>query len=139
MSTRVPSPVESGASSTARRPMADEAGFYLGPLLRPLLLLLVGEDPAHGYGLVERLAQLGVPPRRANTLYRELHDLEKKGLIASAWDASQTRGPPRRIYRLTPAGKCELDATMPAVSSVAHALMEAVSRDDARKVRVRDT
>ena len=131
----VPSQVESSEAGTARRPTADEAGFYLGPLLRPLLLLLVGEDPAHGYGLVERLAQLGVPPRRANTLYRELHDLEATGLISSSWDTSQTRGPPRRIYRLTPAGKCELDAIMPAVASVGHALMEAVARDDARKAR----
>ena len=131
----VPSPVESSEASTARRTAADEAGFYLGPLLRPLLLLLVGEDPAHGYGLVERLGRLGVPPRRANTLYRELHDLEANGLIESSWDASQTRGPPRRIYRLTAAGKCELDAIMPAVASVGHALMEAVARDDARKAR----
>ncbi len=131
----MPSPVESTEANTARRTAVDEAGFYLGPLLRPLLLLLVGEDPAHGYGLVERLGRMGVPPRRANTLYRELHDLEKKGLISSFWETSQTRGPPRRVYRLTPAGKCELDATMPAVSSVAHALMEAVSRDDARKGR----
>jgi len=109
----------------------DQPGFYLGPLLRPLLLLLVGEDPAHGYGLVDRLGQLGVPPRRANTLYRELHDLEGDGLISSFWDASQTRGPARRIYRLTEAGRCELDAVMPAVSSVAHALIQAVARHDA--------
>ncbi len=37
---------------------------------------------------------------REGTLYPILHRLEKRGLIESIWEKS-SKGPPRRIYRLT--------------------------------------
>lgn len=106
----------------------DEAASFLGPLMQPLVLLLIGEQPVHGYGLVERLGELGVKPKRASALYRELRDLEGRKCIASSWDASQTRGPARRVYRLTAKGRRELDALMPIVKSISDALLEAQAR-----------
>lgn len=106
----------------------DDAASFVGPLLQPLLLLLIGEQPVHGYGLAERLGELGIKPKRASTLYRDLRDLEERKCIASSWDASQTRGPARRVYRLTAKGRRELDALMPMVATVSDALLEAQAR-----------
>lgn len=74
--------------------------------LRPCLLLLLREQPAHGYELLERLGALGFP-RDPGGLYRALRAFEHDGLVRSGWEPSAT-GPERRIYELTRAGKEEL-------------------------------
>ena len=76
----------------------------------PLLLLLLAEEPDHGYQLTERLTSFGFDKNRASTLYRELRRLEEEGLVTSHWDASQTRGPARRVYGLTRDGRRALRA-----------------------------
>jgi DNA-binding PadR family transcriptional regulator len=110
---------------------------------RAVLLLLVANEPVHGYALFERLGELGLQPKWPSTLYRELRDLEASGLIASSWRASQTRGPARRVYRVTRAGRRELEATMGEVALVARRLGEAIARYDTaatdRKTRGRKT
>lgn len=72
-------------------------------LLRPCLLLLLAEQPGHGYDLVERLRSLGFEWGGAGPLYQTLRRLEGAGLVVSAWDASEA-GPARRTYRLTSVG-----------------------------------
>jgi len=76
--------------------------------LRPCLLLLLKESPAHGYDLLERLREFGLD-REPGGLYRGLRAMEHEGLVASCWEASFT-GPDRRRYELTPAGERCLDA-----------------------------
>ncbi len=71
--------------------------------LRPCLLLLLRERPAHGYDLLERLEPLGVSRADPGRLYRALRVLEKEGLVHSAWESSES-GPDRRIYELTRPG-----------------------------------
>ncbi|MDQ4098730.1 MAG: PadR family transcriptional regulator [Actinomycetota bacterium] len=97
---------------------------------RAVLLLLVATEPEHGYALFERLGGLGLQPKWPSTLYRELRELEAGGLITSSWRASQTRGPARRVYRVTRAGRRELEATMGEVALVARRLGEAIERYD---------
>lgn len=75
--------------------------------LRPCLLLLLREQPAHGYELLERLRPLGFAGDDPGGLYRTLRALERDGLVHSAWEPSQS-GPNRRIYELTRAGMEEL-------------------------------
>lgn len=75
--------------------------------LRPCLLLLLREQPAHGYELLERLRPLGFAGDDPGGLYRALRSLESGGLVRSAWEPSRT-GPDRRIYELTRAGMEEL-------------------------------
>jgi poly-beta-hydroxybutyrate-responsive repressor len=75
--------------------------------LRPCLLLLLREQPAHGYELLERLTSLGFTGDDPGGLYRGLRGLERDGLVASAWEPSAA-GPDRRSYRLTRAGMEEL-------------------------------
>jgi len=72
--------------------------------LEPALLLLLAEQPAHGYELVDRAAVL-VPGERPELggLYRVLRALEEDGLVTSEWDAEEP-GPAKRRYELTPAG-----------------------------------
>jgi PadR family transcriptional regulator len=72
--------------------------------LEPTLLLLLAETPAHGYELVDRVAEL-VPGERPELggLYRVLRALEEDGLVVSEWDAAAP-GPAKRRYELTPAG-----------------------------------
>lgn len=75
--------------------------------IRPCLLLLLRERPAHGYDLLERLEPLGFVRSDPGGLYRALRLLEGEGLVRSAWEPSR-EGPDRRIYELTRAGMEEL-------------------------------
>ena len=75
--------------------------------LRPCILLLLREEPAHGYDLLERLRPLGFLRDDPGRLYRALRTLEQEGLVRSAWERS-TGGPDRRIYEVTRAGVEEL-------------------------------
>ncbi len=72
--------------------------------LEPTLLLLLHYGPAHGYTLVEQLSQYSLADIDPSVVYRELRDMEERGWIASSWEAEQTQGPPRRVYRLTALG-----------------------------------
>ena len=71
--------------------------------LRPCLLLLLREQPAHGYDLLERLRTLGFNRDDPGRLYRALRALEGDGLVRSVWESSAS-GPDRRIYELTRTG-----------------------------------
>ena len=72
--------------------------------LRPCLLLLLHESPAHGYELRERLRPLGFNRDDPGRLYRALRALEEAELVRSAWQSS-AGGPDRRTYELTRAGE----------------------------------
>jgi PadR family transcriptional regulator, regulatory protein PadR len=75
--------------------------------LRPCLLLLLREQPAHGYELLERLRRLGFAGDDPGGLYRTLRGLEQDAFVRSSWQRSSA-GPDRRIYELTRAGMEEL-------------------------------
>ena len=71
----------------------------------PALLLLLSERPAHGYDLLEQLAEL-TGERRIDmgNLYRVLRKLEEDGLVTSEW-RDDAPGPSKRIYELTNEGQ----------------------------------
>ena len=75
--------------------------------LQPCLLLLLREQPAHGYELLERLRAFGFERSDPGRLYRALRSLEHEGLVHSAWERSKS-GPDRRTYQLTRPGMEEL-------------------------------
>jgi DNA-binding PadR family transcriptional regulator len=75
-----------------------------------LLLLSVLEDgPAHGYGLVETIRDTsdGAFDLAEGTVYPALYRLERGGLVASGWEVAGGRR--RRVYRLTDAGRGALE------------------------------
>jgi len=72
------------------------------------LLLLLAEQPRHGYELAASLRMWEFEGVTASMVYRDLARLEEQGLVQSFWAASQTRGPARHMYDLTPAGRDHL-------------------------------
>ena len=74
-----------------------------------LLLSVLEVAPAHGYGLVEALRERsdGTFDLAEGTVYPALYRLERRGFVASGWEAA--RGRRRRVYRLTGGGRTELD------------------------------
>lgn len=71
--------------------------------IRPCLLLLLSEQPSHGYDLLERLGGLGLTTIDPGGLYRALRAMEQEGLVTSTWEPSEL-GPSRRTYRTTDEG-----------------------------------
>jgi poly-beta-hydroxybutyrate-responsive repressor len=95
--------------------------------VRPALMLLLLEQPAHGYELLERLQPLGFRRPDPGGLYRNLRSLEDDGLVHSAWEQS-TAGPDRRIYHLTRAGREALHAQAKALAVTSQTLQVFLSR-----------
>ncbi len=83
--------------------------------LRPCLLLLLREQPSHGYDLLERTQAFGFTSSDPGRLYRALRALERDGLVHSIWEASDT-GPDRRIYQLTRTGMEDLHRRVRAMA-----------------------
>ena len=95
--------------------------------LRPCVLLLLRESPAHGYDLLERLKAFGFPGTDPGGLYRMLRGLEQEGLVRSAWEPSAA-GPQRRRYEITRAGSETLHEHAKALLATAGLLDAFVSR-----------
>lgn len=78
----------------------------LALFLRPAILLLLKQDPSHGYTLIEDLRREDLidADLDAAVVYRYMREMEDDGLLASNWDTTGG-GVPRRVYRLTPAGE----------------------------------
>jgi DNA-binding PadR family transcriptional regulator len=74
--------------------------------LRLFLLLLLAERPNHGYELIRLLEDrfLGLYTPSAGTVYPRLAALEEEGLV----EHDEIEG--RKVYRLTDAGRAELEA-----------------------------
>lgn len=73
--------------------------------VQPCLLLLLHQQPSHGYDLIERLRRFGLGESIVDPsmVYRYLREMETEGLVTSNWN-TQGPGPPRRVYHLTPRG-----------------------------------
>lgn len=87
----------------------DISGGQPRNFLRPVLLLLVLEGPAHGYELLERLRVFGFARIDPGGVYRVLRTLEREALVRSAWETSAA-GPARRTYTVTADGAEQLRA-----------------------------
>ncbi len=81
-------------------------------MLAICILLLLSESPSHGYQLVDPLKLFGFDWNGPGPLYQELHKLNTAGLVRSAWE--EGRGPARRVYEPTDAGRVALAPTSEA-------------------------
>jgi PadR family transcriptional regulator len=73
----------------------------------PLLVLtVIGEGELYGYEIAQAVRERsgGAFAPSEGSLYPTLHRLELDGALAAEWRASD-RGPRRRYYRLTKAGR----------------------------------
>lgn len=97
------------AASGTTGPGPDRPGWSPRELLTPYVLLAISTQRMHGYLIEQYLNGLGLAHVEMTTLYRTLRQLEKDGLVRSAWEAG-AQGPARRVYTLTEAGRTWLDA-----------------------------
>ena len=98
--------------------------------VRPCVLLLLREHPAHGYDLLEQVTQLGLGKVDPGGLYRALRVMERDGLVRSSWEHSSA-GPARRTYELLPDGTDWLHAWAGALRESHRYLSIYLSRYDA--------
>ena len=70
-----------------------------------MLLSVLRGQPAHGYAVVERLAEAsqGAFELGEGTVYPALRRLEKAGLLRSSWTTANGRD--RRVYEVTAKGE----------------------------------
>src|ERR1041385_8711002 len=74
-----------------------------------LILQILSLQPAHGYGIAQRLEQISKSVVRVNqgSLYPALHRLKQKGWLKAEWKQSET-GRDAKFYSLTRAGQKQL-------------------------------
>ncbi|MGD9346496.1 MAG: PadR family transcriptional regulator [Candidatus Aminicenantes bacterium] len=77
---------------------------------KPLLLSILRDGETYGYQIIKQMKILsgGHLEWSFGMLYPVLHRLEKDGFIAAKWKKSD-KGRLRKYYRLTDAGREELD------------------------------
>src|SRR5437588_6195702 len=77
----------------------------------PLVLAILAEGDSYGYAIIKRVTELsgGHLQWTDGMLYPVLHRLERQGLIAARWSASEN-GSRRKYYRITKDGRVQLAA-----------------------------
>jgi DNA-binding PadR family transcriptional regulator len=83
-------------------------------------LAVLSDGPMHGYGLVQRIAEMtnGRMRVRPGNLYRVLHRLETSGLVEEVEPVAPSAGDRRRCFRLTRRGRLEAKAELGMYASV---------------------
>ena len=91
--------------------MKREKSDLLQGTLDLLILRTLASGDMHGWGIAQRLQQLSQDVLQVNqgSLYPALHRLEHRGWIDAEWGISEL-GRRARFYRLTAAGRRQLDA-----------------------------
>ena len=89
--------------------MASDKSELLQGTLDMLVLKIIALEPAHGYGIAQRIQQISreVLQVQQGSLYPALHRLEKRGWLKAEWRASET-GRDAKFYSLTRAGRKQL-------------------------------
>jgi transcriptional regulator len=74
-----------------------------------LILQILSLEPAHGYGIAQRLEQISNSVVQVNqgSLYPALHRLEQKKWLRGEWKQSET-GREAKFYALTTSGREQL-------------------------------
>ena len=89
--------------------MPRDTGLPPGTLVM-LLLRVLRAEPLHGYAIAQRIHQLSREELQVEegSLYPALQKLLLKGWVKADWAVSDT-GRNVRVYRLTPAGRKQLE------------------------------
>lgn len=82
--------------------------------VEPCILLLLVQNPSHGYSLIEDLEKHCGGKVDIGNLYRTLRRMEVDGWVKSDWDKNES-GQDKRIYKITKEG---VDFLKMAVSSL---------------------
>jgi PadR family transcriptional regulator PadR len=70
-----------------------------------VILLLLAEEPAHGYALFKKMCEIGIfdEAMDASVIYPRLRMLDSKGCISSEL-VDEGAGPARKVYHMTKGG-----------------------------------
>jgi DNA-binding PadR family transcriptional regulator len=95
----------------------------VGASTKPIILSLLLEGESYGYELIQRVKEIsgGRMEWADNMLYPVLRRLEQDDQVISRWKISK-EGRLRRYYRITEAGRKELDAERRQWATVQDAL-----------------
>ncbi|NYF96838.1 PadR family transcriptional regulator [Janibacter cremeus] len=91
-----------------------------------LLLSALAADDDYGYGLVVRLRGAGFDDLAEGTVYPRLTRLEQAGFLESYLRPSHS-GPARKYYRITAAGRDDLDGRRSAWEHLQRAVRTATA------------
>lgn len=88
-----------------------------------LILRVLRSGPLHGYAIAQRIHSLSSEVLRVEegVLYPALQRILLKGWVSSEWGISETSRKVR-FYRLTPAGRKQLDAELSGYDRVHQAI-----------------
>jgi transcriptional regulator len=88
-----------------------------------LVLRVLKTQPLHGYAIAQRIHLLSAEGLRVEegSLYPALQKLLIKGWVKAAWRASES-GRQVREYRITPAGRRQLEAEVAEYQRMARAI-----------------
>ena len=102
--------------------MPRDAGLPPGTLMM-LVLRVLKTEPLHGYAIAQRIHLLSREELRVEegSLYPALQKLLIKGWVKADWRTSDS-GRQVREYRLTPAGRRQLEAEMAEYRRMANAI-----------------
>jgi PadR family transcriptional regulator PadR len=78
-------------------------------VLEYCVMALLREGERYGFDLIHELGKVDGMVTSEGTIYPLLTRLRKEGLVTTTWRESSS-GPPRRYYRLMPAGRESLEA-----------------------------
>lgn len=102
--------------------MPRETGLPPGTLVM-LILRVIANQPMHGYAIAQSIRQLSQDELSVEegSLYPALQKLLMKGWVRANWTTSET-GREVREYRITPAGKKQLDVELSEYRRVSRAI-----------------
>jgi len=103
-------------------PMPRDDGLPPGTLVM-LILRVLATGPLHGYAIAQRIHQVSADELRIEegSLYPALQKLLIKGWVKAAWRQSDS-GREVREYRITPAGRRQLEDEMVEYRRTARAI-----------------
>jgi len=95
-----------------------------------LILKALTAGPRHGLGVSRRIEQVtqGVFAPQPGSLFPALHRLEEQGWLEAHWGESENRRR-AKFYRLTPAGRRQVEEKTRAWERVAAAMALALAAD----------
>ena len=101
----------------------ERGGEVIKGTLEMIVLEILQHEPMHGWGISQRVQQISGGQLEVNqgSLYPALQRLEKQGLIASEWGATENNRQ-ARFYSLTAAGRRALGTELESWKRFAAAL-----------------
>lgn len=73
------------------------------------LLAVIAEEPSYGYEMARKLEGRGLSLVGEGSIYPLLSRLQRTGLV-DTFEQESSGGPPRKYYRIAPAGRVQLQA-----------------------------